>query len=204
MKKQDRHRVGVDVDGVIANYTELYLNAVRSALGRDIPKGWAPPQWDLDESLGLTKEEKRTVYKLIEQPGIAGTIVPYPGAVDGLKKLSKVADVFLVTSPVEDSPTWCFDRTAWVKKHFGEELADRIDFTGHKYTFAADLFVDDKPSNCEEWQAAWPDGKALLWAANYSTVLLHDRLTHVYNWEDVARWLAMLPPTKYKPVYRED
>jgi|SRR6478735_6167344 len=204
MTTNSRHRVGVDVDGVVANYTQLYLNAVRVATKREIPNDWAPPQWDLDEALGLTKDEKKAAYALMESPGVARTIAPYPGAVEGIRKLSKIADVFFVTSPVKSSPTWCYDRTAWIKKYFGDELADSVDYNSHKYTFAADLFVDDKPSNCEEWQAAWPDGKALLWVANYSVTLLHDRLTHVQNWEQVAQWVAMSPSTKYKPVHRED
>ncbi len=199
-----KHRVGVDVDGVVGNYTQLYLNAVRAATKREIPKDWAPPQWDLDEALGLTKDEKKAACRLMEAPGVALAIAPYPGAVEGIQKLSKIADVFFVTSPVKGSHTWCYDRTAWIMEHFGEELADSVHYTGHKYTFAADLFVDDKPSNCEEWQAAWPDGKALLWTANYHESFLHDRLTHVQDWEQVARWIAMSPPTKYKPVSREE
>lgn len=199
-----KHRVGVDVYGVLANYTECYLNAIRSATTREVPKNWAPAQWDLDEALGLTKSERKAVYALMEMPGVALRINPYPGAVEGIKNLGKVADVFLVTSPVKTSPTWCFDRTEWIKQHFGDEFADSVTYTGHKYTFAADIFVDDKPTNCEEWQEAWPDGKALLWTANYSALFLHDRLTHVQDWEQVARWVAMAPPTRYKPVVRED
>jgi 5'(3')-deoxyribonucleotidase len=202
--KNSKHRVGIDVDGVVGNYTQMYLNAVRAATKREIPEDWVTPQWDLDEALGLTDEEKKATYRLVEAPDVALWIAPYTGAVAGVKKLAKIADVFFVTSPVKGSKTWCYDRTAWLKKHFGEELADSVHYTSHKYTFAADLFIDDKPSNCEEWQAAWPDGKALLWTANYSSSFLHDRLTHVQDWEQVARWVAMSPPTKYKPVVREE
>lgn len=201
---QSKHRVAVDVDGVVANFTELFLNAIRAATKRDIPKGWKPPKWDIEEALGLTKSERDATSKLMCLPGVAGTIVPYPGAVDGIKKLEKIADVFFVTSPLKDSPTWCYDRAGWLRKYFGKELADRVDFTSHKYAFAADVIVDDKPTNCEEWSEAWPDGKALLWTANYSPEFLHDRLDHVQDWEQVARWIAMRPPTKYKPVSREE
>lgn len=199
-----KHRVGVDVDGVLANYTQMYLSAIQAATSRTITKDWRPASWDLDDALGLTKEERKAAQALMITPNVAFHITPYAGAVEGIKKLSKIADVFLVTSPVKESPTWDFDRRAWVDMLFGAELADSITFTGHKYTFAADIFVDDKPANCEEWQAAWPDGKALLWTANYSSAFLHDRLQHVQDWEQVARWVAMAPPTKYKPVTRED
>lgn len=202
--KVEKLRIGVDVDGVVGNYTQLYLNAVRAATSLSIPRDWAPPQWDLDKALGLTKEQKLAAYKLMDLPGVASSMAVYPGSVEGIKKLSAVADVFFVTSPLLSSPTWCFDRTAWLEKHFGKELADSVHYTRHKYTFAADLFVDDKPSHCEEWTAAWPEGKALLWTTNYSPKFLHDRLGHVQSWAAVARWVAMRPPSKYKSVTREE
>lgn len=147
---QSKHRVAIDVDGVVANFTDLFLNAIRTATNRDIPKDWKPPKWDIEEALGLTKAERVATSKLISAAGVASYIAPYPGAVEGIKKLTKIADVFFVTSPLKSSPTWCYDRVVWLTKYFGEELADRVDFTWHKYAFAADILVDDKPSNCEE------------------------------------------------------
>jgi 5'(3')-deoxyribonucleotidase len=200
----EKKRGAIDVDGVIGNYTQLYLAAVRAATKREIPKDWAPAQWDIDEELGLTKAEKRASYALMNQPGVADQMAHYPGTVEGIKQLSKVADLFFVTSPIDSSPTWCYDRKRWLKKLFGEELSDTVTYTGHKYAFAADFLVDDKPANCEEWAAAWPKGKALLWTANYSPAFFHDRLTHVKSWEEVCNWVSLLPPSLYKPVDRED
>ena len=200
----ERKRGAIDVDGVIGNYTQLYLNAVRAATNREIPKDWAPAQWDIDEELGLTKAERKASYSLMNMPGMAGNVALYPGSVEGIKQLSEVADLLFVTSPIDDPPTWCYDRKRWLEKHFWEELADTVTYTDHKYTFAADFLVDDKPANCEEWAAAWPDGKPLLWTANYSPAFFHDRLTHVKSWKDVIRWVSLLPPSPYKPVDRDD
>lgn len=201
--RSDRKRVALDVDGVILNYTQCYMNAVRAATNRDIPDGWSPSQWDIDEELGLTAAERKSAYALMALPGVAGSLVPYPGAVEGVKKLADIADVFFVTSPLQVSPTWCYDRTAHLTKLLGKELADNVTYTDHKYTFAADLYVDDKPSNCAEWQAAWPDGKALLWSASYNNGSHVGRLRRTYDWEDVARWALMIPPSRYTPVVRE-
>lgn len=203
-RSSEKKRGAIDVDGVLGNYTQLYLSAVRAATKREIPKDWAPAQWDIDEELGLTKAERKACYTLMNQPGVAGQVVAYPGAVDGIKKLSKIADLFFVTSPIDESPTWCYDRKRWLEKLFGEELADTVTYTDHKYTFGADFLVDDKPTNCEEWASAWPKGKPLLWTANYSPAFFHDRLTHVKTWDEVRAWVEILPPTLYKPVDRDE
>lgn len=198
------HRVAIDVDGVVADYTQMYLNAVRIGAGRDIPDDWRPNTWDLDECLGLTDAEKSKAYRLMDAPGMAGLLALFPGAVEGVTKLAEIADVFFVTSSLKSSPTWDFDRRKMLTKHFGKEIAEGLTFTDHKYTFGADLFVDDKPSHCVEWQEAWPDGTALLWVANYSVSSLHDTLPHVQDWDEVYRRVKLLPPTKYKPVNREE
>lgn len=198
------HRGAFDVDGVLGNFTELYLNAVRAATGRDIPKDWLPAQWDIDEDLGLTEKERKATWDLINLPGQADFINPYPGAVEGIKKLSEIVDIFFVTSPVKSSPTWTYDRNKWLKRYFGKRLAGFVLYTEHKYTAAADFFVDDKPSHCEEWSEAWPHGKALLWTAGYNHSFQNDRITRVQNFDDVARQVAMLSKSKYKPVNRDE
>src|SRR5665213_2564077 len=147
----EKHRVACDVDGVVTNYTQMYLNAVRIGAGRDIPQDWKPPSWDLDECLGLTSDEKDKAYRLMNGPGMAGLINPYPDAVAGIKALMDVADVFFVTSSLKSSPTWDYDRRKMIVKVFGEEAAEGLTFTDHKYTFGADMFIDDKPDHCEEW-----------------------------------------------------
>ena len=198
------HRVAFDVDGVLGNFTELYLNAVRASTDRDIPEGWLPRQWDIDEDLGLTAKERKAVWDLLSLPGQANLINPYPGVVDGIKKLSDLVDIFFVTSPVKSSPTWTYDRNLWLRRLFGKRLAGFVLYTDHKYAAAADVLVDDKPSHCEEWAEAWPDGKALLWTASYNHAPVNNHITRVSSIEDVARQVAMLPKSKYKPVDREE
>lgn len=198
------HRGAFDVDGVLGNFTELYLNAVRAATDRDIPEYWLPAQWDIDEDLGLTAKERKAVWELISLPGQAALINPYPGVVEGIKQLSEFVDIFFVTSPVKTSPTWTYDRNVWLRRYFGKQLAGFVLYTEHKYAAAADFFVDDKPSHCEEWAEAWPDGKALLWTAGYNHNFQNNRVQVVQSFEDVARQVAMLPKSKYKPVNRDE
>lgn len=204
MNKKIPWRVGVDVDGVVANYTQTYLAAVQAATKREIPKGWAPAAWDLDECLGLTGKERRDIYALMDMPGVAGRLALYPGSKEGIKKLCEIADVFFVTSPLKTSPTWCFDRTAWVRENFGDKLADNIHHTAHKYTFGADVFIDDKPSHCTEWQTSWPAGIALLWSPNYAKGFKQDEHLHVYDWDQVIYHVGSSGPSQYVPVDRVD
>lgn len=196
-----RKRVALDVDGVILNFTEFYLNTVRAVTGIKIPEGWAPQQWDLSKELNLSAADTKAVWRLINSPGMETLINPFPGAVAGVKKLAEVADVFFVTAPMESSPTWCYDRTNHLTELFGKELVDSLTYTSHKYTFAADVLVDDKPESCKEWEAAWPRGKALLWSAGRD-MPLDTSISSVHSWEDVILRLDRLPDSEYRSVVR--
>jgi 5'(3')-deoxyribonucleotidase len=127
-----RPRVLLDVDGVIADFVQLMVNAVRNLKLRDIPITWRPTKWEIARELELTKEQEESVYDVLRLPGSAGILYPLPGAVEGVKRIATLFDVVFVTSPLGGSQTWCFDRAKWLVKYFGEDLGSRWVFTDHK------------------------------------------------------------------------
>jgi 5'(3')-deoxyribonucleotidase len=179
----------LDVDGVSANYTDIFVRAVLSLGIRDIPPTWFPGEWDISKALKLTEKEDEAVYEIMNRPGIAQQIVPYPDAIESIQRLSRSADVYFVTSPLRTSPTWASDREAWLKKHFGDELGSKIVSTHYKYKVSGDIFVDDKPKHCLEWAKAWPLGIALHWAQFVNSE--EKGLLKVYNWKMVQHLVDM-------------
>lgn len=161
--RRNRLRILFDVDGVIADYTQLHVNAVIATGVRDIPRGWRPTQWDISGELKLTKEEDAKVQALISRAGMAQILFPFPGAVEAVLRIAKKVDVYFVTTPLPDSPTWPYDRTVWLKKYFGDELGRKVVHTEHKHLISALHLVDDKADNCREWESGNPGCAALCW-----------------------------------------
>lgn len=156
-------RVLFDVDGVIADYTQLHVNAVNASGVRSLPSDWKSSIWDIDEELGLSAAEKEKVWEYLKLPGMAASLAPLPGAVDAVKRIAKVADVYFVTGPLHGSPTWSYDRGYWLTSMFGWELGSKLVLTHEKHVVAGDYLVDDKVEFCLKWAKYNPLGTALRW-----------------------------------------
>lgn len=157
-----------DVDGIVADFTGLYMAATKQALGYEF-KREELRNWDVGDAMHLTKEEKNKVHALLDAPGMGKNIHPYPGAVAAIKRIVGMVDEFyFVTSPLDSNPTWVPDRNEWVEKHFGKDLKKKIIYTHDKYPIYGNFLLDDKPQHVEEWRAAWPQGVAMLWNQPYN------------------------------------
>jgi 5'(3')-deoxyribonucleotidase len=170
-----------DVDGVIVNFQNRFVQLASELLGREFDPMAAMSSFSVEDALGLTREESDAVYEVVNSPGFAMGLPEMPGAVAGIKELMQYADVYFVTSHNVRSPTWVFEREAWLVERFGEQ-GRRTFHTKHKYGVVGDVFIDDKKENAEKWQKAHPDGKALLWAWPYNEGSVIPRID---KWQDV-------------------
>ena len=180
-------RLLTDVDGVIVNFQIRFVEIASQILGRQFDDAAAMTEWDVEKALGLTPEEKDAVYEVVNSPGFAMNLPEMPGAVAGLKEVMKYADVYFLTSPNKKSPTWVFEREAWLVERFGEELGRKVIHTHHKYTVYGDIFIDDKPAHAEMWQAEIgkvnPQAQAYLWAWPFNE---GSTIPRVHDWSEVA------------------
>lgn len=176
-------RVLLDVDGVVGDLTSEFLRGLRNEFG--IRKTVADnTNWDFTKSFGITKGQEQQVWRSIN--GAAATMKPYPGAVEGVQKLSKVSDIIFCTSPVKSAPRWCYDRSGWLVDHFG---ISKVIYTSEKYACQGDFLVDDKPANLEEWTNDGPCRNPILWDQPWNK---DSKLTRLSDWgkliEVVAAW----------------
>lgn len=145
----------LDVDGVLADFPALYRELARTVVDRALPPYELQTQWRMHDALGLSERETKRVDARLLESGVAQTIRPYPGVIDNVKALMQEADVVFVTSPIEISPTWCYDRTCWLVRHFGMYAGERVVHTYEKQYVSGNLFIDDKPSNIAKWLKHW-------------------------------------------------
>lgn len=97
--------VGVDVDGVLANFNESFIDLVIELTGRDLfPKRpFEIPTWNYPEHYGYTEAEMSTVWGAIEQsPRFWKSLPAYGDTIHAVKYLRELyalgADLYFVTS----------------------------------------------------------------------------------------------------------
>lgn len=101
--------------------------------------------WDVLEAWGLQHRQE----ELDAHFAVAGTcegLDVMPGAVEFVDRLRQSFDVHVVTSPYGAVPTWTYERTNWLKKHFGFRSRD-IFFCKQKHRVHGDALVDDRLEN---------------------------------------------------------
>lgn len=176
MMSTGRRVVLLDCDGPLANFTGAYLNAFLVLTGRlaveDEVDRWAIHECGFFQEEAARRGEtpgqlRKAIDAMVVAPGFCENIRPQKAAVEAVAKLRELADVYVVTSPWDSSPTWMYERLHWVHRHFDIPRGHVIQ-TGRKHLVRGDIFVDDKPSHVVEWQAAWPGSLGVLFDMHHN------------------------------------
>jgi len=152
----------LDVDGVLADFVGAYLDLLNITCGIKATREQIT-SFDIGTSLGLTDEQAARVKRAIgNEPQLARSLDVYPGAVDGVERLAKVADVYIVTSPWNSNPTWMHDREHWLREWFCIPHS-RVVHTSAKHLCRGDFLVDDKTDTLHKWARENPNGTPVQW-----------------------------------------
>ncbi len=141
---------GVDVDGVIADFSGAYRETACRVLNRSFDP-LLHSDWDLGKSLRLEGAELDLVESTMKQEGVASSLRPIAGAVEAVGVLSEFVPVVFVTSPYRGSPTWVHEREEWLVKHFGARQGRHVIHTRHKNLVAVDVLLDDRAETVVKW-----------------------------------------------------
>lgn len=141
-----RRPVLVDVDGVIADFCGKVSEYIEDRFDIEIDR--SKIYSDVREEADGLWDDSCEAY--IRSEGFAQTLDELPGGVEGVKKIMKERDVVFVTSPYDSSPTWCFDRFAWLKERF-DITRDDIIFARDKRFIDGITLIDDRFENVVDW-----------------------------------------------------
>lgn len=181
-------RVLLDCDGILADYCQACFDMIKPVTGVTHTLDQVT-HWDLFDVLGYA--EMLPVFRsLQEERGWCSSFPVYAGAQDAVKALQEKHEVVIVTSPMT-APTWTYERTQWLKQHFGIPK-DRIIHTAGKHYVEGDVLVDDSVDHCRSWKAAHPHGMALLWDRPYNQEPPTSLVSRVSSWRDVDAHLESL------------
>lgn len=185
-----RPRVLLDCDGVLADFVSAALVIVNNLFNTaNVPADVT--QFDIAASLGLTNEQSAKMKRAIGSwPRLAAGLTVFQGAVDGVRRLREVADVYIVTSSWDSNETWEYDRKAWLKRWF-DIGHHEIVFTAAKYLVSGDVLVDDKTSTLIEWRDAHPIGLPVQWSTPHNRLDWWDGIS-TSSWDDLIQIVGAL------------
>lgn len=95
-------------------------------------------------------------------------------------------DVFICTAPTITNYSCASDKIAWVRRHFGDKMANRTIITYDKTVVHGDYLIDDKPSI--SGVVTNPSWKHIVFTASYNKNVQSElRMNSWSEWKDVVR-----------------
>ena len=95
--------------------------------------------------------EKGEPRNLDEVEGIFGLMEPMPGAIESITELSKLFNLFILSTSPWNNPSAWIDKISWVHRHFGIEASSpvykRLILSHHKNLNDGHFLVDDREAN---------------------------------------------------------
>lgn len=170
--------IGIDIDGVLANFNKSLRDMLIRTSGRDlIPEfevsgntiDTTPPTWFYpSESYGYTKlEESRALDACNNEFDFWENLEPYPQTLDFLKRLYNALDeeqgdeVYFLTT--REGPDVKGQTERWIRKNCAYRfdaptiLIARGDKGGIARGLGLTHFLDDRPKNCQSVRQACPE-----------------------------------------------
>jgi|SRR5882672_854047 len=196
-----RPRILIDVDGPMADFVAPALEAIFQVTGRRFKASDHVNGWDLFVGLGLSEDETKEVFRVMQVPGLCLGIPMVAGAREGIEELRKFADVWAVTSPF-GGEHWMHERDAWLVRNLGFHKKDVLHVRGEsKHGVYGNMLIEDKTETLRSWQAAWPMETAMLFELPYNR---NDGWTGaaVDDWPSLVSWAATFYTGDY-PKTRE-
>jgi 5'(3')-deoxyribonucleotidase len=177
--------LGLDLDGVCADYTGGFRRHVAAALGVPPSSLPDPVSWDWTEcdwGIGSHEQYLRLHAAAVAQ-GLFRELEPLPGVRDGLWRLSHAGvRIRVITHRLFVSGSHAAsaaDTVAWLEDH--DLPYWDLCFVADKPQVGADLYIDDSPANIEAFQAAGSD--VLIFDQPYNRHLQGPR---VRTWAEAA------------------
>ena len=172
-------RLLIDMDGVVADFLSHWCEVFNERYNQKL-KPSDIKTWRMHESIpGATQE---ACEDLIWEPGFFFNLKPIPGAIKAIEQLHEQGhEIVFVTSCLAGHA----DKHAWLKRYFSFPV--RVTFTAEKYLVKGDVLIDDYMVNLQQWQAEWPDGMPICFAAHYNEQWQGLR---AYDWDSVSMLIA--------------
>ena len=164
-------RIAVDMDGVLANVTEHFLDYDEKDFGRR-------QTWE-----DIAGKPELTVFpnlrKYLFEDGFFRTAPVMADSQQVLHDLNKKYELFIVSAATE-FPQSLAEKQAWLKEHFPFIQWQQMVFCGWKTIINADIMIDDHFKNLN----AFPN-KTFLFSQSHNVSMDAGRHHRVSSWKEL-------------------
>jgi 5'(3')-deoxyribonucleotidase len=184
-----RPRILVDVDGPMADFVAPALEAIFQVTGRRFNASDHVNGWDLFAGLGLSEDETKEVFRVMQVPGLCLGIPMVEGAREGIEELRRFAQVWAVTSPF-GGDHWMHERDAWLVRNLGFHKDDVLHVrAASKHGVYGNMLIEDKIETLQAWKAAWPGETPMLFELSYNRNAGWDGASAA-DWSSLVAWAS--------------
>lgn len=173
-------RLGIDLDGVVADFNEGWTRLHREEFGSEVTPEMVTT-WDgLHHVAGFTDMETfwRWARPNVRRPSIFRHLTPYPGALDTLRRLDALGHRIVI---VTTKPNWArVDTLRWLADH--EVPTGEIHITFRKSDVPCDVYLDDSPHVLAELVRHRSDAHICRFVRPWNDEL--DGTVAVASWDD--------------------
>ncbi|MBL7817604.1 MAG: 5'(3')-deoxyribonucleotidase [Saprospiraceae bacterium] len=168
-------RLAIDMDNVIADITEAFLNSHERETGVRLTPN--------DINGKMEREAFPTVLDWVNTEGYFRHLAVMPDSQRVVKQLIEHYDVFIVSAATQ-FPTCLNDKMFWLQDHFPFIGWQNICLCGSKTIIKADILIDDHFKNLDYFE-----GETLLYTTFHNVFANEGRHKRVNNWLEIEQIL---------------
>jgi uncharacterized HAD superfamily protein len=190
-------RIGIDLDGVLADFNTPFIALVEKHTGIKLPAPSAtyPDVWDFHIAGGVTKAQASAMWEDIKTSYFWAKQQPVPGALEALKLVNALAqepyfwNVYFITSRHGERAKWMAEAWLCMAGIDNPTVLIAHQKGGVVGGLELDAFIDDKPENIRDAYNGTADGNIHLFLVDAP-----------YNRRAHAACLATIPFARVKSV----
>lgn len=160
--------VGLDVDGILADFNASFVRRIIAVTGRNLFPAWPfeITTWDYPETYGYTKAETSKVWDNIRADhGFWASLEVLPGAASLVYVLQDNPNVYFITS--RPGLTAKSQTEFWLRSclnRINPTVMISSDKGASALALDLDVYIDDKNENCLDVQVSSPDTDVFMLA----------------------------------------
>ena len=170
-------RIAIDMDGVMADTTQQYINYYAQRYGVTIDKAVLNGQPETD---GFP-HDKGVIRGFLYEPGFFRDKPVIKDSQEVIRALQDKYEVFFVSAAIE-FPRSLNEKLLWLEEHFPFISWQNIVFCGSKTIVQAEYMIDDHVKNLQHFK-----GEGLMYTAPHNINITDYK--RVNTWEEVSKLL---------------
>jgi uncharacterized HAD superfamily protein len=141
-------KIGIDIDGVLANFNSAYIRLLGRIGGKYVDTSYQPTQWSYETDLGFDGETVHMAWEEIKKGGFWYSLDPLADVLD-LPDICEDHDVYFITQ--RPGKYAKLESEDWLREHYGVDVPTVLITESGKGPIVKaldlDLFIDDRDKN---------------------------------------------------------